>query len=32
MYQLYKDCSKEIMKFFSKEELREISLNLLGVY
>lgn len=31
MYQLYKDCSKEIMKFFAKEELREISLNLLGV-
>ena len=31
MYQLYQDCSKEIRKYFSKEELREISLNLLGV-
>jgi len=31
MYQLYQDCSKEIRKCFSKEELREISLNLLGV-
>ena len=31
MYQLYRDCSKEIRKYFSKEELREISLNLLGV-